>query len=108
MPKAVFIHCYGVVLEMLQAYLLPMGMTKIVTEIPEDALAAIDKISVNKHMDRGGILREALDAYLEDHAQIEADLKEADLQIEAGDTVPHEDVVAWLHAQHARAKVSAA
>ncbi|HEY4357104.1 MAG TPA: hypothetical protein VGN16_15250 [Acidobacteriaceae bacterium] len=36
--------------------------------------------------------REVLDVCLEDHAQLEAALKEGDRQIDAGETVAHDDI----------------
>jgi len=77
-----------------------MSMKPITFEAHEESIATIDEIASNMETDRGTVLREALAMYLADYQQELADAAEADRELEAGETVAHEDVLAWLEAQH--------
>lgn len=77
-----------------------MGVATISFEASEEIITAVDEIATNRDVGRAEILREALTVYLADYEDLKADLEEADRQIGAGETVSHEEVVAWFHAQH--------
>jgi predicted transcriptional regulator len=78
-----------------------MSMKTLTFEASEESVATLDEIAVWRAVDHAEVLRDALDLYLADQAALKADLEEADRQIEAGETVSHEEVVAWFNAQHA-------
>jgi predicted transcriptional regulator len=50
-------------------------------------------------VDRAAILRDALAEYLADYQELQADLEESERQFEAGETVSHEEMKAWLRAR---------
>ena len=90
------------------AYALLMSMKTITFEAPEESIAAIDEIAVNLEVDRETVLREALAQHIANYEQDVADAAEADRQFDEGETIAHEDVLAWLEAQHPLAKKSEA
>ena len=63
-------------------------------------IATVDEIASNRSVDRAVILRDALVEYLADYEDLQTDLDEGYRQLDAGETVSHEEVVAWLRAQH--------
>ena len=71
-----------------------MSMQSVTFEASEESIATLDEIASNRGVDRDEILREAVDIYLAEYEQLKADLEEADRQIEAGDFLTHEQVVA--------------
>ena len=77
-----------------------MSAQTVTFEAPTEAIAAVDEIASTREVDRAEILRDALAMYLAEHESLKSDLEEADRQIEAGETIPHEEVVAWFNAQH--------
>ena len=76
-----------------------MSSQVITFEAPEALIATIDEIAANRDVDRAAILRDALDGYLTEYRELKADLEEADRQIAAGETVPHEEMVAWFRSK---------
>jgi len=78
-----------------------MSMKTLSFEASEESVATLEEIAAWRAVDHAEVLRDALDLYLADQAALKADLEEADREIEAGETVPHEEVVAWFNAQHA-------
>jgi predicted transcriptional regulator len=76
-------------------------MKTLTFEAPEEAIAVVDEIAAGQSASQAEVLRQALDLYLADYASLKADLAEADRQIESGETVSHEEVIAWFKAQHA-------
>jgi predicted transcriptional regulator len=79
-----------------------MSSQVIKFEIPEDLVATVDEIASNRSVDRSTVLRDALAEYLAEYLRLQADLEESERQFAAGETVPHEEVVAWFHAQHTK------
>jgi predicted transcriptional regulator len=79
-----------------------MSLKTVTFEASEESLATLDEIAASRSIDHAEVLRDALDFYLADYVSLKADLEEADRQIESGETVSHEEVVAWFNAQHAR------
>jgi predicted transcriptional regulator len=77
-----------------------MSVETITFEAPKELIARIDEIASNRAIDRAEILRDALAGYVADYLDIKADLEESERQFEAGETVSHEEVVAWFNAQH--------
>jgi predicted transcriptional regulator len=78
-----------------------MGTKTVSLALPEEFIATIDEIASGRDVARDEILRDALALYLADYQELQADLKEGMRQIEAGETVPHDEVKAWFQAQHA-------
>lgn len=64
-----------------------MNLQAITFKASQKSIATIDEFAESRQVDRAKILRDALAMYL-------ADLEEADRQIEAGDFVTYEDIVA--------------
>jgi predicted transcriptional regulator len=85
-----------------------MGLASISFEAPEEFVTTVDEIASNREVDRAEILREALATYVADYEDLKASIEEGERQIEAGETVSHEEVVAWFHAQHPEAEKSEA
>jgi predicted transcriptional regulator len=78
-----------------------MSMKTLTFEAPEEAIAVVDEIAAGQSASQADVLRQALDLYLADYASLKADLAEADRQIESGETISHEEVIAWFEDQHA-------
>ncbi|HEY5330561.1 MAG TPA: ribbon-helix-helix protein, CopG family [Acidobacteriaceae bacterium] len=79
-----------------------MSVETVTFEAPKELIATIDEIASNRSVDRAVILRDALAEYLVDYQDLQTDLQESERQIAAGETVPHEEVVAWFNAQYAK------
>jgi predicted transcriptional regulator len=77
-----------------------MSLKTITFEASEESIAALDEIAAVRSVQHDELLRNALDLYLADYALLKADLQEADRQIDAGETVSHDEVVAWFNEQH--------
>ena len=71
-------------------------------------IATVDEIASKRSVDRGTVLRDALVEYLADYEDLQADLDEGYRQLDAGETVSHEEVVAWFRAQHSETDKSEA
>ncbi len=81
--------------------------TKALTfEVPEESIATVDAIASNRGLDRETILREALAMYLADHQELKADMEDAERQIDAGDFLTHEEVVARFEERVRRTKAA--
>ena len=78
-----------------------MSVETVTFEAPKEFIDTVDEIASNRSVDRAVILRDALAEYLADYEDLQADLNESERQIAAGETVPHEEVVAWFNAQYA-------
>ncbi|MBB5064828.1 CopG family ribbon-helix-helix protein [Granulicella mallensis] len=83
-----------------------MSLQTVTFKVSEESIAAIDEIAASRQVDRTEILRDALSMYLADHEDLLADLEEADRQIEAGDFVTHEEIVARYEARLRGAKAA--
>ncbi|HZL25986.1 MAG TPA: ribbon-helix-helix protein, CopG family [Acidobacteriaceae bacterium] len=79
-----------------------MSSTVVTFEAPAEFIATVDEIASSRSVDRAAILRDALAEYLADYQDLQADLEESERQIAAGETVPHEEVVAWFNAQYSK------
>jgi predicted transcriptional regulator len=79
-----------------------MSLKTVTFEASEESIATLDEIATLRSMDHASIVRDALGLYLADYVSLKADLEEADRQIESGETVSHDHVVAWFNAQHTR------
>jgi predicted transcriptional regulator len=77
-----------------------MSNVRVSFELPEEMIAALDEVASNREVDRAEILLEALEMFVANYEELKADLEESARQIEAGQFVAHEDVVAWFNAQH--------
>ena len=77
-----------------------MSLKILTFEASEESIATLDEIAENLGENREFVLREAVASYLSDYQQDCIELAEADRQIDAGETVPHDEVVAWFNAQH--------
>jgi predicted transcriptional regulator len=77
-----------------------MSLKTITFEASEESIATLDEIAAVRSLQHDELLRNALDLYLADYALLKADLQEADRQIDAGETVSHDEVVAWFNEQH--------
>ena len=75
-------------------------------EAPEEAIATVDEIASNRGVDRETVLREALATYLSDYERLKADLEESLAQIDAGDFLTHEEVVARFEERVRRTKAA--
>ena len=77
-----------------------MSTATVTFEVPQELIATVDEIASKRSIDRAVILRDALAEYIADYEDLQSDLDESERQMAAGETVPHEEVVAWFHAQH--------
>jgi predicted transcriptional regulator len=85
-----------------------MSVETITFEAPKELIATIDEIAAQREVDRADIMRDALAEYLADYEDLQADLDEGYRQLDAGETVSHEEMVTWLHAQHSETDKSEA
>jgi len=79
-----------------------MSAKAVTFEVPEESIATLDTIASNLGVDREAVLREAVAMYLEDYEQLKSDLEESLAQIDAGDYLTHEEVLA-RHKERIRA-----
>ena len=75
-------------------------------EVPEESIATLDEIASNRGVDRETVLREALAIYLARYEELKADLDEAERQIDAGDSLTHEEVAARFEERVRRTKAA--
>jgi predicted transcriptional regulator len=92
----------------IQVYSAFMSVETVTFEAPKELIATIDEIAAQREVGRDVILRDALAEYLADYDDLQADLDEGYRQLDAGETVSHEEMVAWLRAQHSEADKSEA
>jgi predicted transcriptional regulator len=85
----------------IQVYSAFMSVETVTFEAPKELIATIDEIAAQREVGRDVILRDALAEYLADYEDLQADLEESERQFAAGETVSHEEVVAWFNAQYA-------
>lgn len=83
-----------------------MSAKPISFEASDESIATLDEIAANLGVDRATVLREALAMYLEDYEQLKSDLEEAANEIDAGDFLPHEEVVARFEERVRRTKAA--
>jgi predicted transcriptional regulator len=83
-----------------------MSAKAVTFEAPEESIATIDEIATNLGLDRETVLLEALATYLADYEQLKADLEESTAQIDAGDFLTHEEVVARFEERVRRTKAA--
>jgi predicted transcriptional regulator len=83
-----------------------MSAKAVTFEAPEESIATVDEIAVNRGVDRETVLREALVAYLAGYEELKADLDEAERQIDAGDFLTHEEVAARFEERVRRTKAA--
>jgi predicted transcriptional regulator len=83
-----------------------MSAKALTFEAPEESIANLDEIASNRGVDRETVLREALAMYLADYEELKADLEEAERQIDAGDFLTHEEVVARFEERVRRTKAA--
>ncbi len=76
-----------------------MSVETVTFEAPKELIATVDEIASSRSLDRAAVLRDALAEYIADYEDLQADLQESERQIAAGETVSHEEVVAWFNAQ---------
>jgi predicted transcriptional regulator len=82
-----------------------MSMRAVSFEVSEEYLKTIDEIASNMEVDRASVLNDAVAMYLADYQQELADGAEADRQVEAGETLSHEEVVARYETWKASVRV---
>jgi predicted transcriptional regulator len=79
---------------MPESYPEPMSAKTVTFEVPEESIATVDEIAANLGVDRGSVLSEALAMYLADYEELKSQLEESIAQIDAGDFLTHEEVLA--------------
>jgi len=75
-----------------------MAMQTVTFELSEEQLKLIDEIATNLEADRATALREAVEMYLADYEELKGDIEEAERQLDAGETISHEEVMAKYEA----------
>ena len=83
-----------------------MSAKPVTFEAPEESIATIDEIAANLGVDRETVVREAVATYLADYEQLKADLEESTAEIDAGDFLTHEEVVARFEDRVRRTKAA--
>ena len=83
-----------------------MSAKPVTFEAPEEFIATIDEIAANLGVDRETVVREAVATYLADYEQLKADLEESTAEIDAGDFLTHEEVVARFEDRVRRTKAA--
>lgn len=73
-----------------------MSSKTITFRMPEEKLASLDSIAEFEQRDRSFILNEAVNQYLSLQQYNRALIEEGIRQADAGETVPHEEVVAMI------------
>lgn len=81
-------------------YAASMAVETITFEISEELIATVDEIASHRSVTRAVIMQDALEEYLANYQDLQADIEEGERQIAAGETVPHEEVVAWFKAKY--------
>jgi predicted transcriptional regulator len=75
------------------AYPQPMQQKKITFRAPAKKINALDSLARTRRLTRTQVLNEAIDEYLALNEQWKAQIKEGIRQCEAGETIPHEEVL---------------
>jgi predicted transcriptional regulator len=83
-----------------------MSAKALTFEASEESIATVDEIATSRGVDRETVLREALVIYLADYQKLKAELEEAERQIDAGDFLTHEEVVARFEERVRRTKAA--
>ena len=83
-----------------------MSAKPVTFEAPEESIATVDEIAANLGVDRDTVLRQALAMVLAGYEALKADLEESDRQIEVGDFLSHEEVVARFEERVRRTKAA--
>jgi predicted transcriptional regulator len=83
-----------------------MSAKTVTFEASEESIATIDEIAANRGVDQASVLREALAMYLADYEELKLQLEESIAQIDAGDFLTHEEVLA-RHKEKTRANRAA-
>ena len=84
-------------------YSPPMQQKKIIFRVPSKKIKALDSLAGTRRLSRTDILNEAIDEYLALNEQWKAQIREGIRQADAGETIPHEEVLrrfASLSASH--------
>ena len=76
-----------------------MSLKSVTFEADEQSLTTIDEIAANMGVDRSTVLREAIAMYLADYEDLKAQLEDSLAQIDAGNFLTHEEVMARHHAR---------
>lgn len=77
-----------------------MSVETVIFEAPKELIATVDEIASNRSLDRSAVLRDALAEYVAEYEDLQADLEEGCRQLDAGETVSHEEMVAWLRSRN--------
>ena len=83
-----------------------MNAKPVTFEAPEESIVTIDEIAANLGVDRETVVREAVATYLADYEQLKADLEESTAEIDAGNFLTHEEVVARFEDRVRRTKAA--
>ena len=71
--------------------------TRVVTaHLPANMAEALDELAYRTDRPRGWLVKEAVGAYLADEAEKDRLIRIALASVDAGDVIPHEDVVKEL------------
>jgi predicted transcriptional regulator len=81
---------------------LTMNMESVTFDVPLDDLQTVDQIALNLEADRETVLRNALDMYLANYADLQEAIAEGERDIREGRTYSHEEVVARFTSQFAK------
>ncbi len=73
-----------------------MDMQTVSFRVSAEKVAALDALAASERRNRTYLLNEAIDLYLAVQEQRDRETLEAIAECDAGLTVPHEQVVAWV------------
>ena len=85
-----------------------MAKVQVQLELTEEELKTIDEIAANLETDRAGALRDMVEFYLADYEQEGSELAEALRQVDAGETISHEEMLERFEGMKQRSSRSAA
>ena len=71
-----------------------MSLQTLTFDLSQEKVSALRDAATSNHLDLNAALNEAVDYYLEHDRQFRASVQEGLLQADAGDLIPHVDVVA--------------
>jgi len=91
--KASCVAANGVCSSVFSGKLSIMGMKTVMFRAPEETIAALDKIAQFEHRDRSFVINRAIDQYLSLNAYHRQLIEEGIRQADAGEVIPHENVV---------------
>jgi predicted transcriptional regulator len=74
--------------------------SRVVTaHVPEDLIQRVEKFAQRQDRSKGWVVRQALEAWVNEEEEIERRLQEGLVDLDAGRTVPHDRVADWLRSQ---------